>query len=834
MNSYLSLNIINLSVSFKITKAYIKESLEDLFTCECEGYIEILEENLINDVNINFHPNSLIDKEAHFIIKNPYENTTIDFTHKENKIYKGIVSYVNYLGLSNESANNIVDSEIKHLSYKHFFKFTLSSVLARMSFNRANRIYTDLSILEIIKITLDFYQGKFINKEIDFSKLKHSYSKKELIIQYNESDLKFITRLAHNNGIYFYEDDEKIYFCDTFVSFKSQNIQFNSNINNILHEPCIYSFIKERSIFSNQFTYSSTNASNPLNATSLNLNTIDEKFKNLQYYNEHIYESANSFTEDIDLKTPIYLKEKRYKLLNESFKAKSNIYNLFLSDKVNINFNSSYERNLDNKEKKDFIIINLEQYLIDDAILANSINTNDNQKIKDFHFTKSYFNIVTLLPSYIPFVPSFKTKPKAPTQTKGIVIGENNEISNESNLVFTDKYGRVKVRFDAFVNQETIDEKEHLYHHSCFLRVSSPIASSYSGFFRIPRVGDEVLISFLENDIDKPFISGSFYNENNALPLYSYPKFKREIANNALNYLRQIPLIRYEGLPELKIQENKDYDLNYINNHFLTISNSTLGQENLRSYERNELTFKNEAGKEEIYLLAQKDYKEEIINNHEQVIKNNKTSEVGGLFSEFIILGHIQNIVGFKNINVGAEYLENTLLSKDTNVGLSNTLNVGVTHKINIGQDYEEYVKNDKKVEIKNNFEKEILNDYIQRVGNNKNETIRGSYTLMTGDSIKIDSSKDTLLLSKEHLQIQAEESLGFRTNKNCSFNADFVNFLANEENIIVAKKKAITQIENGSAIIHTKKEIIIKVDGVEVIIDSKGLRIKGGDLRID
>ncbi|MBK1973646.1 type VI secretion system tip protein VgrG [Campylobacter sp. TTU-622] len=833
MNSYLSLNIINPSASFKITKAYIKESLEDLFVCECEGYIEILEEDLINNQNTNFYPNSLIDQEAHFIIKNPYENKTINFTHKENKIYKGIISYVNYLGLSNESANNIVNSEIKHLSYKHFFKFTLTSVLARMSFNRANRIYTDLSILEVIRITLEFYQGKFINKEIDFSKLKHNYSKKELIVQYNESDLKFITRLAHNNGIYFYEDDEKIYFCDVFVASKHQNIQFNSNINNILNEPCIYSFIKESSIFPNQFTYSSANANYPLNLNSLNLNIVDQKNKSSQYYNEHIYESANSFTEDIDLKTPIYLKERRYKLLGESFKAKSNIYNLFLNDSININFNPSFTRDL-KSEKKDFVIIKLEQYLVDDAILANSINTNDKQEIKDLQFTKSYFNIITFLPSHITYTPSFKPKPKAPSQTKGIVIGQNNEISNESNLIFTDKYGRVKVRFDAFINQEAIDKKENLYHHSCFLRISSPIASSHSGFFRIPRVGDEVLISFLENDIDKPFVSGSFYNENNALPLYSYPKFKREIANNTLNYLKQIPLMRYEGLPELNIQENKDYALNYTNNHFLTISNSTLGQENLKSYERNELTFKNEAGKEEIYLLAQKDYKEEITNNREQVIKNNKTSEIGGLFSEFIILGHMQNIAGFKNVNVGAEYLENTLLSKDTNVGLSNTLNVGVTHKVNIGQDCEEYIGNDKKVEIKNNFEKDISNDYIQRVGNNKNETIEGSYTLRVKDGIKIDSSKDISLLSKENLQIQAEDSLGFRTDKNCSFNADFVNFLANEENIIVAKKKAVTQIESGSAIIHTKKEVIIKVDGVEVIIDSNGLRIKGGDLRIE
>ncbi|RDU60362.1 hypothetical protein CQA53_10980, partial [Helicobacter didelphidarum] len=96
---------------------------------------------------------------------------------------------------------------------KHFFKLTLTSPLYRLSLNKANRIYTNKSIVEIIKRTLDFYRG-YINKEIIFSSLYNTYPKEELITQYNESDLDFLMRLAHNNGIYFYEDSNHIYFCD--------------------------------------------------------------------------------------------------------------------------------------------------------------------------------------------------------------------------------------------------------------------------------------------------------------------------------------------------------------------------------------------------------------------------------------------------------------------------------------------------------------------------------------------------------------------------------------------------------------------------------------------
>ncbi|ELW6787895.1 hypothetical protein QL686_001874, partial [Campylobacter coli] len=154
------------------------------------------------------------------------------------------------------------------------------------------------------------------------------------------------------------------------------------------------------------------------------------------------------------------------------------------------------------------------------------------------------------------------------------------------------------------------------------------------------------------------------------MPQYNYPRYKREIATNALSYLSVVPTMIDKGLDTLKLQENTDYELSSINNHYLTLANSTVGVDNTNARARNEITLKNDKDKEEIYILAQKDYKEEIGNNYEQTIKNNKTSEVGALYTEFITLGHMQNIIGFKNVNVGAEYLENTLLSKDTNVGL--------------------------------------------------------------------------------------------------------------------------------------------------------------------
>ncbi|EAK7246392.1 type VI secretion protein VgrG, partial [Campylobacter coli] len=862
---------------FKITKALIKESLEELFSIECEGFFESLEQDLFSlntltnasshlstPTTFNFHPNVLIDQEAILSIHNPYENNTLNFDNNKVINYKGIITYIKYLGINHESALNINDSasNTKQIQYKHFFSFKLQSVLIRLSLNKANRIYTHTNIIEVIKQTLGFYQD-ILHKEIDYSNIHFNYEEQELISQYNESDLDFITRLSHNNGIFFYEDENTIYFCDVYKNVKNKEIEYNPNINNILNQACISSIYKEQSLRTNSFTHSSINANTPLNLLSLHSSKVpyEQELNNKACYNEHFYESEYSFTKSIDLKTKPSLKEKRALVLNESLLAKSNIYHLSLGDFITLNykeFNHQEEIKNQDEEKqdkasllKDFIIIANTQILIDDAILANSINTNDHLNLKDLNLNKSYSNTLTLLKKNIIFTPSFKAKPKAPNSTQGIVIGESKDIESERNTIYTDEHGRVKVRINLYANQEELDNNTFItndidtnssnlssntyksYHHTPFLRVASSIASNHSGFFHTPRIGDEVIISFLDDDIDKPYVSGSLYNGATTMPQYNYPRYKREIATNALSYLSVVPAMIDKGLDTLKLQENTDYELSSINNHYLTLANSTVGVDNTNARARNEITLKNDKDKEEIYILAQKDYKEEIGNNYEQTIKNNKTSEVGALYTEFITLGHMQNIIGFKNVNVGAEYLENTLLSKDTNVGLSNTLNVGISNEVNIGQNHEEKIGNDKRVIINNNLEQDIKNDFIQRIGHNKNETIKGSYVLQTNQSIKFHSKKDLSIETNEYFKAEADDSISFKAKKNCSFTADNVNTMANQESVLTAQKQIVSRVGN-TTITQTKDKIILQVGTTQVIIDSKGLRVKGGDLRAD
>ncbi|EAI0463697.1 type VI secretion system Vgr family protein, partial [Campylobacter jejuni] len=768
----------------------------------------------------NFHPNVLIDQEAILSIHNPYENNTLNFDNNEVKNYKGIITYIKYLGINHESALNINDStsNTKQIQYKHFFSFKLQSVLIRLSLNKANRIYTHTNIIEVIKQTLGFYQD-ILHKEIDYSNIHFNYEEQELISQYNESDLDFITRLSHNNGIFFYEDENTIYFCDVYKNVKNKEIEYNPNINNILNQACISSIYKEQSLRTNSFTHSSINANTPLNLLSLHSSKVpyEQELNNKACYNEHFYESEYSFTKSIDLKTKPSLKEKRALVLNESLLAKSNIYHLSLGDFITLNykeFNHQEEIKNQDEEKqdkasllKDFIIIANTQILIDDAILANSINTNDHLNLKDLNLNKSYSNTLTLLKKNIIFTPSFKAKPKAPNSTQGIVIGESKDIESERNTIYTDEHGRVKVRINLYANQEELDNDTFIandidtnssnlssntyksYHHTPFLRVASHIASNHSGFFHTPRIGDEVIISFLDDDIDKPYVSGSLYNG----------------ANPSL-----------VNLP--------------FNDHQTSLSSKTIGV-NEEGY--NELTLSNIKDKEQIYLKAQKDYDELVQHNFTQRILNDKDSIVDGIYNERIKKVHTQTIDLAKNVNVGGEYLTNVGLSKDTIVGLSNTLNVGVDNKVRVSKNSSEYVGENKDIEIGANQNTIIHKDEIRNVKGNKKEVVEGHYDINISDKMQVLSEKEMDYKSKDNILFTSNESIGFESDKNTSMVADNITTYAKTIHELKADSEATIQV--GETIINAKPDcVIIKAGGVEVTIDSNGLVVRGGEIKAE
>ncbi|WP_230970305.1 type VI secretion system Vgr family protein [Nitrogeniibacter aestuarii] len=98
-------------------------------------------------------------------------------------------------------------------------------------------------------------------------------------------------------------------------------------------------------------------------------------------------------------------------------------------------------------------------------------------------------------------------RPTAPGPMTAIVVGPQGEASpNGADELYCDKYGRIKVRFHWQQGLEADDNR------SCWLRVASRQAGEGMGWQFLPRIGQEVLVGFLGQDIDRPIVIGALYN----------------------------------------------------------------------------------------------------------------------------------------------------------------------------------------------------------------------------------------------------------------------------------------------------------------------------------
>ncbi|MDE1339323.1 type VI secretion system Vgr family protein, partial [Vibrio aestuarianus] len=176
----------------------------------------------------------------------------------------------------------------------------------------------------------------------------------------------------------------------------------------------------------------------------------------------------------------------------------------------------------------------------------------------------TYNNQFTLIPATITWRATPRTKPQTDGPCMAHVVGPDGE------EIFCDEHGRVKLHFpwDRYSNGDE--------HSSCWVRVSQGWAGSQYGMMAIPRIGHEVIVSFLNGDPDQPIVTGRTYHASNKAP-YTLPD------NKTKTVLRS------------EIHQGEGF---------------------------NELSFEDQAAQEKIYLHAQKDYEALVLNDATTHIKH--------------------------------------------------------------------------------------------------------------------------------------------------------------------------------------------------------------------
>jgi type VI secretion system secreted protein VgrG len=177
-----------------------------------------------------------------------------------------------------------------------------------------------------------------------------------------------------------------------------------------------------------------------------------------------------------------------------------------------------------------------------------------------------YANEFECLPFDLPFRPLRETpRPFIRGTQTGVVVGSDGE------EIDPDKYGRVKVwfRWDP--------EGERNLDTSCWVRVAQPWAGQHWGTQFIPRVGDEVVVTFLEGDPDRPLIVGSVYNADN-VPIYKLPQNKTQTGikthSSKTGTTENYNEIRFEdkkGHEQVLIHAEKDMSVTVEDNYTVSI-----------------------------------------------------------------------------------------------------------------------------------------------------------------------------------------------------------------------------------------------------------------------
>ena len=243
--------------------------------------------------------------------------------------------------------------------------------------------------------------------------------------------------------------------------------------------------------------------------------------------------------------------------------------------------------------------------------------------------------------------------------------------------IFCDEHGRVRVRFhwDRYCpgNEDS----------SCWIRVSQPWAGAGFGNLAIPRVGQEVIVDFLNGDPDQPIIMGRTYHQDNRSP---------------------------GSLPGTKTQ--------------MTIRSKTYKGSGF-----NELRFEDATNNEQVYIHAQKNMDTEVLNNRTTDVKVDHTETIGN--NQKITVGLGQTVTVGKENAAGHD--------RTVTVAHDQSCTTGNDHQVTVGHDDTVTVKNDRKTEIMHDRREHVGNNETLIVGNDRKMSVKGKQEhTTTGDHISL------------------------------------------------------------------------------------------------
>src|SRR5882672_1499528 len=373
--------------------------------------------------------------------------------------------------------------------------------------------------------------------------LTGSYAKRDYCVQYRETDFAFVSRIMEEEGIYYYFEHKDGKHTCKLVDSESGHKKLENKASIAYYPP-------GRALHGNEEYIQSFRQAQRIEPGTVATRSFDftkpkadlgVKAQNIQQNQSADYEVFDFQGDYVLADNGEHFAKVRVDEFHTEFElaeAETNVRDIAVGHLFSLT-------NAPRKDQeKDYLIVSADWDLRNNTYEA-SINED-----------AAYSCTMTLLQSKQQFRPARSTpRPTMGGPQTAVVVGPGGE------EIYTDKYGRVKVQF----HWDRYGKKNE--NSSCWIRVSSPWAGKQWGTISTPRIGQEVIVDFLEGDPDQPIITGRVYNAEQ-MPPYELPANKTQSGMKSRSSMGGGPAnfneIRFEdkaGSEQVFIHAEKNQDI---------------------------------------------------------------------------------------------------------------------------------------------------------------------------------------------------------------------------------------------------------------------------------
>lgn len=275
----------------------------------------------------------------------------------------------------------------------------------------------------------------------------------------------------------------------------------------------------------------------------------------------------------------------------------------------------------------------------------------------------AYDNAFTAIPYSLPFRPQRVTpKPVVPGTQSAVVVGPSGQ------ELFTDKYGRVKVQF----HWDRQGQNNEL--SSCWIRVAQLAAGRRWGTSFWPRIGQEVIVDYLEGDPDQPIIIGMVYNADQMPPYLGKGPDSEHPEDNLLSGFKSNTSMGGQGYNEIRFYDAKDKQQIFL--HAERNMDTLVKKDSMELVQGDRHLIVGDQGGNQ-YEKITKDKQLHVQGNHIEKIDQAMTQTVGGN-QDLLVQGQ-------KTESVNSGYDLTVASNLNAQVGSSNSLTVGQNYQEKIG-----------------------------------------------------------------------------------------------------------------------------------------------------